>query len=339
MNGAVDPSQQGGYPGSDGSSYTPIDPALTAPPQRITFNTNQSNQTNSGRPYLSPHIPPSNFNPGRRYSTPALSSTTAPYSVPNRQQMYPPQGYQRNSTEPSLFAAPAAPRSPAFSSPMRSTQFPAGYNLDRRMSMPTNSLWQLAHQSTAVPQQQSPPQGVPVMHTETRPRQQSMVDWRMSGSSMPPRPAQNPLLADLDASAGMLSLRQSQWGGPSQQDPNEEPYPDGFDQRRQSYEAFLPTAYEGVVRRGSIDSNATQPGSVGDGVKKHTCPLCHKKFTRPSSLQTHMYSHTGEKRTPAPLVSGLIVAFKCEVEGCGRSFSVVSNLRRHKKIHSNSGGR
>ncbi|OAA42585.1 C2H2 finger domain protein FlbC [Metarhizium rileyi] len=55
--------------------------------------------------------------------------------------------------------------------------------------------------------------------------------------------------------------------------------------------------------------------------KKHKCKVCDKRFTRPSSLQTHMYSHTGEK------------PFACEVEGCGRHFSVVSNLRRHRKVH------
>ncbi|RDL34509.1 Uncharacterized protein BP5553_07637 [Venustampulla echinocandica] len=55
--------------------------------------------------------------------------------------------------------------------------------------------------------------------------------------------------------------------------------------------------------------------------KKHKCKVCDKRFTRPSSLQTHMYSHTGEK------------PFCCEVEGCGRHFSVVSNLRRHRKVH------
>lgn len=34
--------------------------------------------------------------------------------------------------------------------------------------------------------------------------------------------------------------------------------------------------------------------------KKHKCKVCDKRFTRPSSLQTHMYSHTGEKRKPKP---------------------------------------
>lgn len=55
--------------------------------------------------------------------------------------------------------------------------------------------------------------------------------------------------------------------------------------------------------------------------KKHKCKVCDKRFTRPSSLQTHTYSHTGEK------------PFVCEHQGCGRRFSVVSNLRRHKKVH------
>ncbi|KAF2863360.1 hypothetical protein K470DRAFT_207468, partial [Piedraia hortae CBS 480.64] len=54
--------------------------------------------------------------------------------------------------------------------------------------------------------------------------------------------------------------------------------------------------------------------------KKHKCKVCEKRFTRPSSLQTHMYSHTGEK------------PFRCTFKDCGRQFSVVSNLRRHRKV-------
>jgi len=64
--------------------------------------------------------------------------------------------------------------------------------------------------------------------------------------------------------------------------------------------------------------------TVSSTPKRYKCNICQKRFTRPSSLQTHMYSHTGEK------------PFKCPIEGCGRHFSVVSNLRRHQKIHSSN---
>ncbi|ORY46301.1 hypothetical protein BCR35DRAFT_272805, partial [Leucosporidium creatinivorum] len=47
-----------------------------------------------------------------------------------------------------------------------------------------------------------------------------------------------------------------------------------------------------------------------------------KRFARPSSLRTHIHSHTGEK------------PFSCDL--CGRGFSVQSNLRRHLKIHRGS---
>jgi uncharacterized Zn-finger protein len=36
--------------------------------------------------------------------------------------------------------------------------------------------------------------------------------------------------------------------------------------------------------------------------KKHKCKICEKRFTRPSSLQTHVYSHTGEKRKSVDIV-------------------------------------
>ena len=74
--------------------------------------------------------------------------------------------------------------------------------------------------------------------------------------------------------------------------------------------------------------------------KKHKCKICEKRFTRPSSLQTHMYSHTGEKRkltfiwrTLPSMSLTFPTAFACDHDGCGRHFSVVSNLRRHKKVH------
>ncbi|KAJ1677352.1 hypothetical protein EV182_006354 [Spiromyces aspiralis] len=55
--------------------------------------------------------------------------------------------------------------------------------------------------------------------------------------------------------------------------------------------------------------------------KRYLCPVCSKLFARPSTLDTHMHSHTGEK------------PYECDYEGCGKRFSVMSNLRRHQRIH------
>ncbi|RUS29779.1 hypothetical protein BC938DRAFT_480251 [Jimgerdemannia flammicorona] len=75
----------------------------------------------------------------------------------------------------------------------------------------------------------------------------------------------------------------------------------------------------------SLSSEEGPPGhsSMGKGrnPKCYKCTQCSKSFTRPSSLATHKYSHTGEK------------PHKCDFPGCGRNFSVLSNLRRHLKTH------
>jgi hypothetical protein len=34
----------------------------------------------------------------------------------------------------------------------------------------------------------------------------------------------------------------------------------------------------------------------GDNDRKHVCPRCQKRFNRPSSLKTHLHTHTGSKR-------------------------------------------
>ncbi|WWD21275.1 hypothetical protein CI109_105759 [Kwoniella shandongensis] len=55
--------------------------------------------------------------------------------------------------------------------------------------------------------------------------------------------------------------------------------------------------------------------------KKHVCAVCSKKFNRPSALVTHTSVHTGVK------------PYMCRRDGCGRTFSVQSNLRRHQRTH------
>lgn len=54
---------------------------------------------------------------------------------------------------------------------------------------------------------------------------------------------------------------------------------------------------------------------------RNRCPVCHKVFRRPSSLQIHLVTHTGERM------------YVCPWEGCNRSFSVKSNMKRHYKLH------
>ncbi|KAJ2583193.1 hypothetical protein GGH95_001132 [Coemansia sp. RSA 1836] len=68
---------------------------------------------------------------------------------------------------------------------------------------------------------------------------------------------------------------------------------------------------------GSADySHGSQPKK-----RQYECLHCEKTFSRPSSLDTHIRSHTGEK------------PHKCGFPGCGRGFSVQSNMRRHEKTH------
>ena len=96
--------------------------------------------------------------------------------------------------------------------------------------------------------------------------------------------------------------------------------------------ATMPPAPQSMM--GSFNSKVSS-----NTQKKHKCKVCDKRFTRPSSLQTHMYSHTGEKRKPTrkqhftSAYAKYSIAFACEIQGCGRNFSVVSNLRRHRKVH------
>ncbi|KAF2196841.1 hypothetical protein GQ43DRAFT_236972 [Delitschia confertaspora ATCC 74209] len=250
------------------------------------------------------------------------------------------------STNPSTYAPTSAPYSQVDYS--NTARHPYAHYQDARRSsnpsVPSTTLYNNAIESE-------------------RQRQSSLVDFNNSMSQQPQR---NSFSDTLDASRGMLSLSQADitprniYGNHGSRSSTDS-Y--GFPSTHSAHSSissasYNPSYYNGSVAEGSVTDYSSASESVdmshsrtlprpsalmatslppapqsmmgqfsskvsSGSQKKHKCKICDKRFTRPSSLQTHMYSHTGEK------------PFACEVEGCGRHFSVVSNLRRHRKVHKN----
>ena len=95
---------------------------------------------------------------------------------------------------------------------------------------------------------------------------------------------------------------------------------------RRIHEGFHSSVEQSIA---SLDHHTTTSSSNSmrrrAEAKRHKCSMCGKQFTRPSSLRTHVNSHTGER------------PFLCTNQGCPRTFSVLSNMRRHAKACGYSG--
>ena len=106
------------------------------------------------------------------------------------------------------------------------------------------------------------------------------------------------------STAGGLAYQRSLPGDfPPLMPPTHPPQPGGQPPTWQHHHYFPPSA--------------TAP--FAQSQERYICPTCSKPFSRPSSLKIHTYSHTGEK------------PYRCKHEGCGKYFSVRSNMKRHEK--------
>ncbi|XP_044043551.1 zinc finger and SCAN domain-containing protein 22-like isoform X2 [Siniperca chuatsi] len=86
------------------------------------------------------------------------------------------------------------------------------------------------------------------------------------------------------------------------------------------------THLQPATRDKTSDSKPDEPQSGlnplknNSGVKSFSCSECGKRFTKNSSLKTHMRIHTGEK------------PFSCSV--CGKGFTQKTHLRLHSPVHT-----
>ena len=73
--------------------------------------------------------------------------------------------------------------------------------------------------------------------------------------------------------------------------------------------------------------SASSQSAFPQSQDRYICSTCNKAFSRPSSLRIHSHSHTGEK------------PYKCPQPGCGKAFSVRSNMKRHERgCHASASG-
>ncbi|KAI5846880.1 hypothetical protein BZA05DRAFT_129357 [Tricharina praecox] len=239
------------------------------------------------------------------------------------------------SAEMAMSMAGSTAPSPTTSAGTFMPSFSASFDLssrsqasDRRLSQPAMHSSSLFLSADSMPK----PRQASLTDISYRPRHTGDLDFTSNSMdtrgilmSQPSRPRHDSIYQSSHSANSSVSSTHSfpYYGGSVDSSATDYSDGSGYPQERAgTMRSSRPNSY--------LNTGATVPNQMmttfsskitSSTQKKHKCKVCDKRFTRPSSLQTHTYSHTGEK------------PFACEQDGCGRRFSVVSNLRRHKKVH------
>ncbi|KAH8885702.1 hypothetical protein GQ53DRAFT_352475 [Thozetella sp. PMI_491] len=203
------------------------------------------------------------------------------------------------------------------SPPMSSDASFEGYN-----SPSTKSVSQLSHTSNYY-YESTPPLG----HMESEHRPMSV-----------PRVPVQPAAYQAGYSPYMGQPAMASYYPPMQPTPPPQPQISGLYYQRPLPQAFPPLPVQVTIQPASGTNpwqhhhyiSPSTAASFPQSQDRYICQTCNKAFSRPSSLRIHSHSHTGEK------------PFKCPHAGCGKAFSVRSNMKRHERgchnFEASSGG-
>ncbi|KAA6414223.1 MAG: hypothetical protein FRX48_02586 [Lasallia pustulata] len=194
---------------------------------------------------------------------------------------------------------------------------------------PTSPSAASSHSSTSAPYY-----GGAINNVEPHQQRQSLQTSSLTHHPGPPQTSQSPYATSAYVSSPSAM---SNYSYPSPNHPNlpssallyQRPLPSSFpppsvpggmnSSVQGSHQSESPVDHANPWQHHHYISPSSSAAFAGQSQDRYICQTCNKAFSRPSSLRIHSHSHTGEK------------PFKCPHGGCGKAFSVRSNMKRHER--------
>ncbi|KAL8693881.1 MAG: hypothetical protein Q9218_001390 [Villophora microphyllina] len=233
--------------------------------------------------------------PSHNYGHPPVSSPRAsPPSPPLRPDVEFDVSYQSPSATSSHSSA--APAGPYYGS----AKNPA--NVDPQLKQQSAPPASHPGNDSHPPASESPYHNSPYPPSPTNATTYSYPPPNQAATAPPPGYYQRPLPTNFPPPPAPVPMDPALATSPQHQSPIDQTNP--WQHQHQHHHYISPS------------SSAAYSGQSQD---RYVCATCSKAFSRPSSLRIHSHSHTGEK------------PFKCPHPGCGKAFSVRSNMKRHER--------